>query len=39
MEIFGDGTETAVFNMQQDQQLNPTGVCNQASWDRLFDYR
>lgn len=36
---FGDGTETSVFNMQQDQQLNPTGICNQASWDRLFDYR
>lgn len=36
---FGDGTETAVYSMQRDQGLDANGICNQQSWDRLFDYR
>lgn len=36
---FGDGTETAVYSMQRDQGLEANGICNQQSWDRLFDYR
>lgn len=36
---FGNGTEEALVNMQQDQQLMVDGICGRQSWDRLFDYR
>ena len=36
---FGNGTEEALTNMQQDQQLMVDGICGRQSWDRLFDYR
>ena len=35
--IFGNRTEEALMNMQEDQELLVDGVCGQQSWDRLFD--
>jgi GH25 family lysozyme M1 (1,4-beta-N-acetylmuramidase) len=37
--IFGNGTEEALMNMQEDQELLVDGVCGRQSWDRLFDFR